>query len=202
MARRGRIGKNKPAITEENQTAADLFIETIGKCYNDYKNQFDKYGYPEDTINTTIVYCYEAMQRNGLKDKTEQGIKNYFYRAYNTNVRCHHDPYSQRKDDNQEPIKDELISETAEEKYNRQLFNDYTALYILKAAEQQFDKVSFWCFRIKHLVPKTSYEKLRQITGVKDCKRRVVKINKWLRENITKDEIRESFQEDFPDFQD
>ena len=200
MAKRGRIGNNKPVITEENQAIADEFLKTMGKHYEAYRRSFEKYGYPEDTINTTILYCYEAIQRNGLKDTTEQGQKNYFFRAYNTNVRCQQDPYKQRKDDNVEPVKDE-IEETAEEKFADQLYRDYATLYLIKAAEQQFDKVDFWCFRIKHLVPKTSYEKLRQITGIKDCKRRVVSINRWLKENITNDEIRESFQMDFPDFQ-
>lgn len=199
MARRGRIGKNKPVITEENHKLADYWMTVISKHYDTYDKQFKKYGYPDDLINTTVLYCYECIERNGLKDTTEQGCKNYFFRAYNSNLIHLKDPYNNRKDENVEPV-ETPITETAEEKWNRQLYTDYSALYILKAAEEQFDHVSFWCFRIKHLVPKISYEKLRNITGIKDCKRRVVEINKWLKENITKDEIRESFARDFPDF--
>lgn len=200
MAQRGRIGKNKPVITEENHNLAEHWMKTISKYYDEYNNQFKKYKYPEDLINTTVVYCYECIERNGLSDTSDQGCKNYFYRAYNSNLAHLKDPYNQRKDENiQVPEAPEAM--TAEEKWNKQLYKDYSVLYLLKAAEQQFDHITFWCFRIKHLVPKTSYERLRQITGLKDCKKRVVTVNRWLKANITKDEIMKSFQMDFPDFQ-
>lgn len=198
MARRGRIGKNKPVITEENQKLADHFMSTFSIYYEDYRKKFKVYGYDDDLLNTTLLLCYECIQRNGLKDTTEQGVKNYFFRAYNSNLTHFRDPYDQRKNNNH-IFTDEAERDTAEEKWNKQLYRDYQALYVLKAAEEQFDKITFWVFKIKHLVPKTSYKKLRDITGIKDCKKRVTTVNKWLRENMTKEEVREAFERDFPD---
>ena len=86
-------------------------------------------------------------------------------------------------------------------KIKKQLFEDYSLIYILEQVENNFDTISFNVFRLKTMLPCT-YQKLREITKVKDCKKRVVKIMKWLRENITEKEILTNFKKNYPCFDD
>lgn len=34
-----------------------------------------------------------------------------------------------------------------------------------------------------------NYKKIKQLTGIEDTRRRIVMVNKWVRENITKQDI-------------
>lgn len=39
-----------------------------------------------------------------------------------------------------------------------------------------------------------NYKKIKQMTGIEDTRRRIVMVNKWVRENITQKEINEAIQ--------
>ena len=80
-------------------------------------------------------------------------------------------------------------------------FEDYSLIYILEQVENNFDTITFYCFRLKTMLPCT-YQRLRELTKVKDCKKRVVKVNKWLRENMTRQDIYNAFISDYPSFED
>lgn len=196
----GRIGSRKITISKENQDIADEWIKYIGSIYNDYKALYRSYNHNEDYLDQTILLCYEAIQRNGLKDHSEQGMKNYLFRAYNMNLKAFpKNAYdSRRLDVSSDDLKTHVENnsdETAEEKYQRQSFNDFAVLYLLEMVEQEFDIITYWCWRVKYLVPKTSFEKLKNITKVKDCKARVHKVNSWLRLHADKDEIKRAFND-------
>lgn len=207
----GRLSKKEKALPPKYPEIADKWLEYIGTIYEEYFRKYmsmsKKMGYKitEDVMNDTIISCYESIQRNGLKDDSEQGMRNYLYRAFTININGK-DNYDKRKDDIEDYkgiYEDYVEKETPTYlKTKEQLLNDYSIMYVLDKIECNFDTISFHCFRLKNLLPKITYEKLRNMTNVKDCKRRVVNINKWLANNISKKEVYQSFIKDFPDFYD
>ena len=205
----GRLSKEEKLKEPQFTDVADKWITYIGTIYEEYRMKYFnmaqdlKYEVNEDLLNDTIICCYNSISRNGLSDQSEQGMRNYLFRAFKMNLNIVPN-YNKRKYNSEDlNVIYERYEESGEPTYKKtkeQLLQDYSIIYILDKIESNFDTVSFHCYRLKNLVPCT-YEKLRTMTNVKDCKKRVVKINKWLKENITRQEIYESFIKDFPDFE-
>lgn len=214
MARRGRVSeeeKLKPHNPIYKQNADD-WLKYINSIYDEYKIRFtsfchkEKKTFDEDVYSNTIIQCYESICRNGLKDTSQQGMRNYFFNSFKMNmVRCNTYCRETKRDYNIDmgSAYESYLSSNVPlfEKVKQQMLNDFTITYILNLVEQEFDIVSFFCFRIKHLIPKTSYQKLKEITKISDCKRRVVTINKWVKSNVNRDEVYKNFIENYPQFE-
>lgn len=205
---RGRLSKEEKAkpISPENQADADLFMETIGKNYETLKvgcraNQL-KVNKPwsEDVFQDTVVLCYETIQRRGIRDKSDQGIRNYFFNAFKMNV-LHEAvlPYNSRKVEDEELVNnyDPLDERDGEQKVKEQLYNDFAVVRILELAEANCDPLSFYCYRLKFLMDKMPYQKLVKITKIKSAKARVKSVIEWIKENVTEEELRKEFEEKY-----
>lgn len=205
----GRLSKKEKEKEPKYTDVADKWLQYIGTIYEEYRMKYFKmandlnYNVNEDMLNDTILACYNSIARNNLSDTTEQGMRNYLFRAFKINLNAVSN-YDKRKD-----VVDDLSAlaeqyENQEEatynKIKKQIYDDYSVIYILDKVESNFDTISFHCFRLKTMLPCT-YQKLREITKVRDCKKRVVKVNKWLRENISKKEIYNAFIKDYPIFE-
>lgn len=205
---RGRLSKEEKAkpISPENQADADLFMETIGKNYEALKvgcraNQLkSNKPWSEDAFQDTVVLCYEAIQRRGIRDKSDQGIRNYFFNAFKMNV-LHETvlPYNSRKVDDEELVNnyDPLDERECEQKVKEQLYNDFAVVRILELAEANCDPLSFYCYRLKFLMDKMPYQKLVKITKIKSAKARVKSVIEWIKENVTEEELRKEFEEKY-----
>lgn len=205
---RGRLSKEEKAkpISPENQADADLFMETIGKNYEALKvgcraNQLkSNKPWSEDAFQETVVLCYEAIQRRGIRDKSDQGIRNYFFNAFKMNV-LHETvlPYNSRKVDDEELVNnyDPLDERECEQKVKEQLYNDFAVVRILELAEANCDPLSFYCYRLKFLMDKMPYQKLVKITKIKSAKARVKSVIEWIKENVTEEELRKEFEEKY-----
>lgn len=205
---RGRLSKEEKAkpISPENQADADLFMETIGKNYETLKvgcraNQLKaNKPWSEDVFQDTVVLCYETIQRRGIRDKSDQGIRNYFFSAFKMNV-LHEAvlPYNSRKVEDEELVNnyDPMDEREGEQKVKEQLFNDFASLQLLELAETNCDSLSFYCFRLKHLLPKMSYAKLVKLTKIKNAKARCKSVIDWLKVNVTEEELRAEFEEKY-----
>ena len=206
----GRLSKKEKEKEPQYKDVADKWLQYIGTIYEEYRKKYFKmandlnYKVSEDMLNDTILACYNSIARNNLSDTTEQGMRNYLFRAFKVNLNAISN-YDKRKD-----VVDDLTAlaeqyenqgETTYTKIKKQLFEDYSVIYLLNKVEDNFDTISFHCFRLKTMLPCT-YQRLREITKVKDCKKRVVKVNKWLRENITEKEILTNFKKNYPCFDD
>lgn len=205
------IEKSKP-IDPVKKDVADRWLNYINSIYVEYKNKFELYcnsvkkKFEEDVYSETIINCYDSICRNGLKDLSEQGMKNYLFQSFKMNV-VRNTTYARQT----KRTYNVDISEAHEEfllkneplclKIKKQMLNDFTVTYILFQVENNFDIISFFCFRLKHLIPKMTYQRLRDITNINDCKRRVVTINRWVRENIKKDEVYKEFIKQYPQFE-
>lgn len=206
----GRLSKKEKEKEPQYTDIADKWLQYIGTIYDEYRMKYFKmannlnYNVNEDMLNDTILACYNSIARNNLSDTSEQGMRNYLFRAFKVNLNAISN-YDKRKD-----IVDDLSTlaeqyenqgEAAYQKIKKQLIEDYSVIYILEQVENNFDSLTFNVFRLKAMLPCT-YQKLREITKVKDCKKRVVKVMKWIRLNITKQEILTNFKKTYPCFDD
>ena len=206
----GRLSKKEKEKEPQYTDVADKWLQYIGTIYEEYRMKYFKmatqlnYNVNEDMLNDTILACYNSIARNNLSDTTEQGMRNYLFRAFKVNLNAISN-YDKRKDvvDDLSALAEQYENqgEATYNKIKKQLLEDYSVIYLLNKVEDNFDTITFHCFRLKTMLPCT-YQRLREITKVKDCKKRVVKIMKWLRENITEKEILTNFKKQYPCFDD
>jgi hypothetical protein len=201
----------KGDIATIHQTVADKWLNVVSDNYEYIKNGFrmscqkEMTVFDEDILHDTILNCYKSIQKRGLTDLTEQGMKNYLFKSFTINTKRETLYMRNARRDNSISDTDVmsvyerngLDEETTEEKIRKQLLDDYSVVYILHQVEENFDTVSFYCFRLKWLMPKMTYQRLREITKVKDCKKRCIDIMKWLRENVTKEYILTEFEKEY-----
>lgn len=206
----GRLSKEQKAQPPQYTDVADKWLKYIGTIYREYRMKYFKmanglnYNVSEDMLNDTILACYNSIARNNLQDTSPQGMRNYLFRAFKVNLNAISN-YDKRKDfvDDLYSLSEqyEAMGEATYNKIKKQLYDDFSVIYILEQVENNFDTITFHCFRLKTMLPCT-YQRLREITKVKDCKKRVVKVNKWLRENMTRQDIYNAFISDYPSFED
>lgn len=197
-----------PVITEENKKLAEDYMQVISKHYVEYlelfKNMFEN---GEDVVCETLLKTYKTIMYNGLKnidinnkEKKEQAYLNYFFLSCKMNCITEQQNIQKQyaiKNLDHNPFDDI----DTEEKIKSQIYKDFKVMYIVQLVEANFDVIDYRCFRLYHLLKNMTYAKLKDMTGIRNCKTRVVRINKWLRENIQEKEIRQSFIEQYPDFE-
>ena len=205
----GRWRKNYvPVITEENKRIADEYMAVVSEHYEEYLNLFrNLYENGEDIVGETLLKTYKAIMYNGLKnidinnkEKKEQAYLNYFFLSCKMNCLTEQQNIQKQyaiKNLDHNPFEDM----DTEEKIKSQVYKDFKVMYIVQLVEENFDVIDYRCFRLYHLLKNMTYAKLKDMTGIRNCKTRVVRINKWLRENIQEKEIRQSFIEQYPDFE-
>ena len=206
----GRLSKKEKEKEPKYKDVADKWLQYIGTIYEEYRKKYFKmandlnYNVKEDMLNDTIIACYNSIARNNLSDTTEQGMRNYLFRAFKVNLNAT-SSYDKRKGvvDDLSALAEQYENqgEATYNKIKKLLFEDYSMIYILEQVENNFDTISFNVFRLKTMLPCT-YQRLREITKVKDAKKRVVNVMKWVRNNITKKEILTNFNKTYPCFDD
>ena len=207
----GRLSKKEKEKEPQYTDVADKWLQYIGTIYEEYRMKYFKlandlnYNVNEDMLNDTILACYNSIARNNLSDTTEQGMRNYLFRAFKVNLNAVSN-YDKRKDvvDDLSALAEQYENqgEATYNKIKKQLLEDYSLIYILEQVENNFDTITFNVFRLKTMIEKCTYQRLRDITKVRDCKKRVVKVMKWIRENITEKEILTNFKKTYPCFDD
>ena len=197
--------------SELYKIVADKWMQVISVRYNEIKEGFtmecrkSMTDFDEDIFHSTIINCYNTIKLKGLTDLTEQGMKNYLFKSFKMNIKrealymrnAKRDTNISSSDAMSIYEKNGLNEEITEDKIRKQLFNDYSVVYILNLVEKNFDTISFYCFRLKWLIPKMTYQKLREITKVKDCKKRCINIMKWLKENVNRGNIMTKFEKEY-----
>ena len=204
----GRKPKNyKPVIKKENVELAEQYMNYISTIYEEYIEVFRNMYNDEDLAGEVLIKTYNCIKNNGLstvdldteEDLKKKVFKNYFFiSAKLTNI-------TKKKYQQKSPI-DRVTNENiddlpTEEKIRNQIYKDYKVMYIVNKVEENFDAIDYRCFRLYHLLKNMTYAKLRQLTGIKNAKMRVITINKWLRQNITEQHIMDSFNKEFNNFE-
>ena len=182
----------------------ELFIKTIGEMLPVLKPKMKAYcnsmnkQWSEDVFSQTILNCYNAIARKGgLVDKSEKGIENYFFNSFYTNTKREALYSRNAKRDNTNDLFGEYetyqgTNMTESEKVESDLYKDFAVLYLLKRAEQQFDPETFYLFNLK-FIGQYTYKQLQEHVKAKAIRQRVAEVKRWLKENVTKEEIDDAF---------
>ena len=196
--------EDKETLIDNNESQAKRFLQFANDNYDDFKKKWRKYLYDrqiefdEDVFSETVLKVYDYINKHGINDTTESGMANYWFKAFNINIKrekqysrnlnrdCNIDAYEAL--DKETNGDDEL-----QMKIRRQVFDDWSVVYILRLVEDNFDNISFHCFRLYYILDKMTYQRLREITKVKDAKKRVVEIKNWLKDNLTKKDLEKEF---------
>lgn len=190
-----------------------LFLDYVGKNYDKIQGKIkiicgrNKQPYNQDFLQDSIIRCHNAIKKRGyIKDKTPYGIESYLIKSYFTNVREDKRAAINAKRDLN--YNSDNISTLYEDWYNdnnvsaltkikEDLFKDYSILYLITVVEENFDQEHSYLFKLKNLSKDMTYKKLADKTHIKGCRQKVLEVKEFLQENVTKEQIKESFNEIF-----
>lgn len=202
--------------------AKDLFLKHVNDHYDEILTKVsmlcsrNKQGrgtrsahtFDRDSFQDAIVRVYNAVERKGtLKDMSPTGIESYIIVAYfnivvekkrSAHVRKRDHNYT---DDNIYEVWEEYLDRklTQKEKISSDLFKDYATLYIMSKVEENFDDEHMTLFKRKHF-GNVSYKQLKQeYPDIQKVRNKVLEVNQWLRENVTRDEVLQSFNDIYGD---
>lgn len=187
-----------------NETQARKYLNLANDKYLDYLKKWrthiqDKgYDWDEDVFSDTIIKVYDNILKNGIKDDSEEGLSNYWFKSFIVNIK-REKQYSRNLyrdmnvDASEELDKEYNGDDELKLKIRRHIYDDWLSVRLLQIVEQNFTSREFRCFRLYYIVPKMTYEKLRDLTKIKDCKKIVNTIKKWLIENTDKHQLDKEF---------
>ena len=195
--------ENKETLIYKSEQAS-RFLKFVNEHYEDYKKKWAKYLYDkqvdfdEDVFSETVLKVYDYINTNGIKDDSDSGLANYWFKSFNTNIKREKQYSRNVNRDKNIDATEELSKEMNGEdelklKIRRHVYEDWSIVYILRLVEDNFDSISFHCFRLYYILDKMTYSKLREITKVPDSKKRVVTIKNWLKDNLTKQQMEKEF---------
>ena len=187
-----------------NEIQARKYLNLANDKYLDYLKKWrthiqDKgYDWDEDVFSDTIIKVYDNILKNGIKDDSEEGLSNYWFKSFIVNIK-REKQYSRNLyrdmnvDASEELDKEYNGDDELKLKIKRHIYDDWLSVRLLQIVEQNFTSREFRCFRLYYIVPKMTYEKLRDLTKIKDCKKIVNTIKKWLIENTDKHQLDKEF---------
>lgn len=190
---------------------ADKYLEWLGESYEAQKAKLQAFclssglTWDEDVFSDTTIKVYDKILKSGMDDPTPSGFDKYLFKSFKTNIiRERQYARNARNDDNYEGEVDDAYEEwynrentSEEEKLKKDLWIDYATLYLINKVEEAFDDEHSYLFRLKSFLPKMTYKKLRKDTELKNVRQKVVDVRNWLKDNVTKDEIKKAFNDKY-----
>ena len=181
-----------------NEEQIQLFYTFLENNYTQLQKKYKQMcflnhiTYDEDTLQDTVVKVVDIIKRKGLKDESEKGIESYFFQAFKFNTyQTHLQQSKQLKDDNIDPYDLNIIDEVYSEAPAQ--YADMASRYILNRIKEEFDPLTVGIWRLRYIVSingeQLNYKKIKEMTKIEDTRRRIVMVNKWIRDNITKEDI-------------
>ena len=191
-------------------TSEQIYFNVLKSNYNNLqqickdvcKRNGEKYS--EDTLNDTVIQIHKIIQKKGsLNDMSERGILNYFTRSYVNNLRMEKRyAYIKKRDHNitQEEFNEryEQSQSSKQDKIIKDLLEDFSVLFILKLVELNFDNEHYYLYKLKMLCNKT-YKQIHDQTHIKKSRDKIIEVNKWVKQNLTRDIIKKEFNEIYGD---
>lgn len=160
------------------EKAAREFLEQSGRLYETNKVKWRKIltdkglEFNEDIYNDSIIKTYDAILKKEVDTTDYLG---YWYQTFlnNTKRDLKYSYHKKTADDVNDILKGKAVEESEINLY-------YSAISaILLKVKDKFDLKTFEVFRM-YLLCNTSYEKLNELTGLKDCRERISRVRKWL----------------------
>ena len=188
----------------EDNTAVTAYFACIKKNYNNLKQvckdvcKRNKEQYSEDALNDTVIQVHKIIQKKGkLDDMSDNGIMRYFVRSYVNNLRMEKRyAYHKKRDYNitQEEFNDryEQSLSSKRDKIIKDLLEDFSVLYIMKLVELNFPPEQLYLYKLKMICNKT-YKQIHDETRIKKSRDKIIEVNKWVKQNLTRDVIKKEF---------
>lgn len=186
-----------------------IFINYINDHYDEVKQTLKilsgqrNQSFNEDAFHESIIRCHNAIKKKGyLNDKSSYGITSYLIRSYFNNIlenkraACNAKRDQNYTSDNIGGLYEDYYNShftDARQKVINDMFKDFSVLYIMMIAEQNFDQEHFYLFKLKELIPDMTYKKLAEKTRLKGVRQKVVEVKKFIQQNVTKEMIKEEF---------
>ena len=190
--------------------AEDVYFTCLTKNYNNLKQvckdvcKRNQEQYSEDTLNDTVIQIHKIIQKKGkLDDMSDNGIMRYFVRSYVNNLRMEKRyAYHKKRDYNitQEEFNDryEQSLSSKRDKIIKDLLEDFSVLYIMKLVELNFPPEQLYLYKLKMICNKT-YKQIHDETKIKKSRDKIIEVNKWVKQNLTRDVIKKEFFEIYGD---
>ena len=188
----------------EDNTAVTAYFTCIRQNYNNLKQvckdvcKRNKEQYSEDALNDTVIQVHKIIQKKGkLDDMSDNGIMRYFVRSYVNNLRMEKRyAYHKKRDYNitQEEFNDryEQSLSSKRDKIIKDLLEDFSVLYIMKLVELNFPPEQLYLYKLKMICNKT-YKQIHDETKIKKSRDKIIEVNKWVKQNLTRDVIKKEF---------
>lgn len=188
----------------------DVYFTCLNKNYNNLKQvckdvcKRNQEQYSEDTLNDTVIQIHKIIQKKGkLDDMSDNGIMRYFVRSYVNNLRMEKRyAYHKKRDYNitQEEFNDryEQSLSPKRDKIIKDLLEDFSVLYIMKLVELNFPPEQLYLYKLKMICNKT-YKQIHDETKIKKSRDKIIEVNKWVKQNLTRDVIKKEFFEIYGD---
>lgn len=194
-----------------NQEKADNYLIWFSHHYQELKGKYAKfckennYDWDEDIFSDTYLKIYDCIIKNGIKDDTPHGMSGYTFMSFKNNIR-NEQRYCRNKNRNKNISSDNINdlyeewynqnNDTATKKIEKDLFQDFSVFYIMLKVEERFDPEYVYLFKVKTLTPNMTFKKLAETCkNIKSTRKKILEVQHWIRENITKEEIRKEFYE-------
>ena len=188
----------------EDNTAVTAYFTCISQNYNNLKQvckdvcKRNKEQYSEDALNDTVIQVHKIIKKKGkLDDMSDNGIMRYFVRSYVNNLRMEKRyAYHKKRDYNitQEEFNDryEQSLSSKRDKIIKDLLEDFSVLYIMKLVELNFPPEQLYLYKLKMICNKT-YKQIHDETKIKKSRDKIIEVNKWVKQNLTRDVIKKEF---------
>ena len=188
----------------EDNTAVTAYFTCISQNYNNIRQicndvcKRNKEQYSEDALNDTVIQVHKIIQKKGkLDDMSDNGIMRYFVRSYVNNLRMEKRyAYHKKRDYNitQEEFNDryEQSLSSKRDKIIKDLLEDFSVLYIMKLVELNFPPEQLYLYKLKMICNKT-YKQIHDETKIKKSRDKIIEVNKWVKNNLTRDVIKNVF---------
>lgn len=197
-----------------NKEIADNYLQWFSNHYNELKYKFFNFcrekhlDWNEDIFSDTYLKVYDTITKNGMKDTSDYGFSAYTFMSFRNNIKLEK-VYSRNKKRDKN-INSDNINEVYEAWYNENydsskaklvndLWKDFSTLYIMLQVEQNFDSEYFYLFKLKTLTKGMTFKKLQETTNIKSSRKKVLDVMHWIKENITKEDIRKEFYDLYGD---
>ena len=183
----------------KNEEQLKTFNKVISEHWEEYRKKLKQYcflnqiEFSEDVMIETYIKMQSIIQRKGLKDDSEKGILSYFFLGFRNNTYQEHLQNQKRLiDDNINPYDVDIIDEEYDD--SKEQFNDLVRIYLEKIIKENFDLITYSVYRLRYLYrfngKELNYKQIKEITGISDTRRRLVEVNRWIKENVTLDDIK------------
>ena len=195
---------------DEELKPEDVYFTCINQNYNNIRQicndvcKRNREQYSEDALNDTVIQVHKIIQKKGkLDDMSDNGIMRYFVRSYVNNLRMEKRyAYHKKRDHNitQDEFNDryEQSLSSKRDKIIKDLLEDFSVLYIMKLVELNFPPEQLYLYKLKMICNKT-YKQIHDETKIKKSRDKIIEVNKWVKNNLTRDVIKKEFMSIYGD---